>query len=101
MTLVESGEAGSDTLVLDAIRRTGRTEQDLVPIVLTHWHHDHTEALRHSPSGPVPRSAPDAPTPRSSAASKPAFPRSSRPPKIPSWLASPGTSPGPACPVHR
>lgn len=44
MTLVDTGEVGSETLVLDALHRIGHTEHDLIRIVLTHWHHDHTGA---------------------------------------------------------
>lgn len=36
---------GCDSIVLDALYEIGRAERDLVRIVLTHWHHDHTGGL--------------------------------------------------------
>jgi len=41
VTLVDTGLLGADTAVLDAMRHLGLTEDQLVRIVLTHWHEDH------------------------------------------------------------
>ena len=102
MTLVDTGEVGSETLVLAAIHRIGRTEHDLVRIVLTHWHHDHTgaaAALAERTGAQVCAGRADAPVIRGH---RTGAPPALTPAEEPLMARITGqVVPAPACPVHR
>ncbi|MEV0639855.1 MBL fold metallo-hydrolase [Streptomyces sp. NPDC050619] len=102
VTLVDSGEVGRESLVLDAIRRIGRTEQDLVRIVLTHWHHDHSggaAALAELTGAQVCAGRADAPVIRGQRTGAPAVLTPAEEPLMARIAGQ--VAPAPACLVHR
>lgn len=45
LVLIDTGSAGSEERIFDAIRQVGREPSDLTHIILTHCHSDHTGSL--------------------------------------------------------
>jgi glyoxylase-like metal-dependent hydrolase (beta-lactamase superfamily II) len=89
-------------VVLDAIRRIGHADHDLVRIVLTHWHHDHTggaAALAERTGAQVCAGRADAPVIRHD---RPGAPPVLTPAEKPIMAGIDGlVTPAPACPVDR
>jgi len=46
ITLVDTGVAGSETMIFDYIRENGRDPQDITAVILTHAHPDHIGSVK-------------------------------------------------------
>ena len=102
VTLVDTGLAGSDQLILEALRALGRDRGDVTRIVLTHSHPDHSggaaavaawsgaEVCAGRGDAEVVRGRTAEPAPDLTSAEKPLYDR-----------MSDGQPSAPHCPVHR
>ncbi|RZS45060.1 glyoxylase-like metal-dependent hydrolase (beta-lactamase superfamily II) [Herbihabitans rhizosphaerae] len=98
-TLIDAGEVGHDTTVLDVLRHLGL---DLTRILITHWHHDHTgaaAALADRTGAQVYAGRADAPVIRGERDGVPPMLTAAEEPLMASIAGT--VEPAPACQVHR